>query len=605
MAQSNAYTNGHSAPWGSPFPSLHLWPIQETFQMKMIHLPEGQRIKIGRQTNTKTAPGERNAYFDSKVLSRTHAEIWEQNGQIYIRDIKSSNGTFVNNERLSPEGVESEPFQLKSEDLVEFGIDIVSDDNRTIVHHKVAAKVYCVFNAEDASLSAREMAGQKPATQERWRPMNPAMPAMAPVMSSGGKANGVSFDHVLYKLQSELAKSKATEQELQTLATTMTDIQDTLGGGLAPSQNGSAVAFIPPQYRSAEAQAALTGPHGQQAAAFISLQNQLAETQSSLTTHLDKIRHLELQIQEHELLKHDVASLRDEIYESQSRGRQLSRDDDDDAKSVATLMDSEDAEERVRERRRVERPATPDSELVRENAELLTRVQALTNEIGEAVQLSRTLQAQHTEAMSTVRHLSERVGDLENGIAKRVAHEVETRLEAWRSKLEDGWRRERESWDAERERLRSVVREWEEASRRAHEEEEERELNESLSDDVGEAAPVRRTKRRRRPSHKAQLAARALHSVAEPTVAAPVAEKAVKSTALRVPPFGAEGAGERLGKEADKDSSESDKDSGDTLQEDEVKNRKKPPRRNIQPIPVFTVVFVAAVAGALYYRHKD
>lgn len=40
------------------------------------------QIKIGRQTNQKTVPGERNAYFDSKVLSRTHAEIWNENGKV-------------------------------------------------------------------------------------------------------------------------------------------------------------------------------------------------------------------------------------------------------------------------------------------------------------------------------------------------------------------------------------------------------------------------------------------------------------------------------------------------------------------------------------------
>lgn len=33
----------------------------------------------------------------------------------------------------------------------------------------------------------------------------------------------------------ELAKSKETGAELQTLATTMTDIQDTLGGGMVGS----------------------------------------------------------------------------------------------------------------------------------------------------------------------------------------------------------------------------------------------------------------------------------------------------------------------------------------------------------------------------------
>jgi hypothetical protein len=38
--------------------------------------------------------------------------------QIYIKDVKSSNGTFINGERLSPEGHESEPFELKTEDIV-------------------------------------------------------------------------------------------------------------------------------------------------------------------------------------------------------------------------------------------------------------------------------------------------------------------------------------------------------------------------------------------------------------------------------------------------------------------------------------------------------
>ena len=32
------------APWGGPFPSLHMWPIHETFAMKMIHLPDQQRV---------------------------------------------------------------------------------------------------------------------------------------------------------------------------------------------------------------------------------------------------------------------------------------------------------------------------------------------------------------------------------------------------------------------------------------------------------------------------------------------------------------------------------------------------------------------------------
>ncbi|KAG1791173.1 SMAD/FHA domain-containing protein, partial [Suillus plorans] len=98
---------------------------------------------------------ERNSYFDSKVLSRQHAEIWEDSGKIYIKDVKSSNGTFINGERLSPEGVESEPFELKNDDIVEFGIDISGEDNKTTIHHKVAARIMCVFTDEDVHLAAR------------------------------------------------------------------------------------------------------------------------------------------------------------------------------------------------------------------------------------------------------------------------------------------------------------------------------------------------------------------------------------------------------------------------------------------------------------------
>lgn len=43
---------GGEVPWGAPFPSLHLWPIQDTFQMKMIHLPEGQRVSFESSTTS-------------------------------------------------------------------------------------------------------------------------------------------------------------------------------------------------------------------------------------------------------------------------------------------------------------------------------------------------------------------------------------------------------------------------------------------------------------------------------------------------------------------------------------------------------------------------
>ena len=151
--------------------------------------------------------------------------------QVYIKDIKSSNGTFINGDRLSPEAQESEVYELHNDDLVEFGIDIVGDDNKTIIHHKVACRVYLVITAEDA-LGMRNDFNSLYHGGHR-----------APIGHSGigpgaegglrrGKNPGMSFDHILSRLQNELQKSRDTGSELDGLSTAFTDIHETLGGGL-------------------------------------------------------------------------------------------------------------------------------------------------------------------------------------------------------------------------------------------------------------------------------------------------------------------------------------------------------------------------------------
>lgn len=124
-------------------PVLYLTPMNGTFERKTITVPfYPDVLRIGRQTNGKTVPTPLNGYFDSKVLSRQHAEIWaDRTGKIWIRDVKSSNGTFVNGQRLSQENKDSDPHELKEQDMLELGIDIVSEDQKTVVHHKVAARV--------------------------------------------------------------------------------------------------------------------------------------------------------------------------------------------------------------------------------------------------------------------------------------------------------------------------------------------------------------------------------------------------------------------------------------------------------------------------------
>ncbi|KIM73638.1 hypothetical protein PILCRDRAFT_35884, partial [Piloderma croceum F 1598] len=93
------------------------------------------------------------SYFDSKVSSQQHAEVWEENAKIYIKDMKSSNGNFINSKRLSLDGLESEPYELKSDNIVEFRIDIIGKGNKTIIHHKVAAHIICIFSEQDAHIA--------------------------------------------------------------------------------------------------------------------------------------------------------------------------------------------------------------------------------------------------------------------------------------------------------------------------------------------------------------------------------------------------------------------------------------------------------------------
>ncbi|KAF9577304.1 hypothetical protein BGW38_007584, partial [Lunasporangiospora selenospora] len=124
-SNGHGHSNGHGAQYS---PILVLEPVNNTFMLKSLELPDQTKVKIGRQTGVATAPNPTNGYFDSRVLSRIHAEVWSEGNKVYLRDLKSSNGTFLNGRRLCPENTESEVFELNQNDNVEFGIDI-TDEN--------------------------------------------------------------------------------------------------------------------------------------------------------------------------------------------------------------------------------------------------------------------------------------------------------------------------------------------------------------------------------------------------------------------------------------------------------------------------------------------
>jgi pSer/pThr/pTyr-binding forkhead associated (FHA) protein len=50
--------------------------------------------------------------------------------QFFLQDTKSSNGTFINNVRLSKGAEESDPKEIFSGDIVQFGVEVVENSKR-------------------------------------------------------------------------------------------------------------------------------------------------------------------------------------------------------------------------------------------------------------------------------------------------------------------------------------------------------------------------------------------------------------------------------------------------------------------------------------------
>ena len=96
-----------------------------------------QAVKIGRSVaRARATPG--NAIFDCKVLSRNHALLWYEAGKFYLQDTKSSNGTFVNNQRLSKGSEESPPREVCSGDILQFGVDVM-ENSKKVTHGCIIA----------------------------------------------------------------------------------------------------------------------------------------------------------------------------------------------------------------------------------------------------------------------------------------------------------------------------------------------------------------------------------------------------------------------------------------------------------------------------------
>ena len=138
-------------------PTIRLLPHQDprstrpslSFPATSRTLPhEDCVIRVGRYSERDVnpnppphTPSSAPVGFKSKVVSRRHCEFWCSQGQWYIKDVKSSSGTFLNHIRLSQPSAESKPFPVHDGDVVQLGIDFRGGEE--MIFRCVKIRVVC------------------------------------------------------------------------------------------------------------------------------------------------------------------------------------------------------------------------------------------------------------------------------------------------------------------------------------------------------------------------------------------------------------------------------------------------------------------------------
>ncbi|XP_064607259.1 sarcolemmal membrane-associated protein-like isoform X10 [Liolophura sinensis] len=184
-------------------------PNSNSFQERHMSLHEP--VKIGRAVaRTRSSPN--NGIFDCKVLSRNHALLWYENGKFFLQDTKSSNGTFVNNQRLSKGSEESPPREIFSGDLIQFGVDVMENNRRgeKITHGCIIAQV-TLFHADGREAKS--------------------LPFLNQVCPSGTSVQSQELYQLAHYLQEALHREQMLEQKLASLQKLIQNTQEASESG--------------------------------------------------------------------------------------------------------------------------------------------------------------------------------------------------------------------------------------------------------------------------------------------------------------------------------------------------------------------------------------
>jgi hypothetical protein len=127
---------------------VSLLPLNDTFTKK--HLPIAiypETTKLGRPTGTRHKPDVNNGYFDSRVLSRNHAQMYIDgaSGKLMLQDLNSSNGTYLNDQRLGTGAIE-----VKIGDVVCLGFNVQTEST----HKQISLKIEDIDIIKNSQLTS-------------------------------------------------------------------------------------------------------------------------------------------------------------------------------------------------------------------------------------------------------------------------------------------------------------------------------------------------------------------------------------------------------------------------------------------------------------------
>ena len=156
-------------------PSLWFEPISRILPHEDCVIRVGRYSNGGDYTdpppNTPTlTPTAAPIGFKSKVVSRRHCEFWCVRRRWYIKDVRSSSGTFLNKTRLSQPDVESDLWPVNDGDELQLGIDYKGGQEE--IFRCVKMRIEC-----DGGSGSFENGPQATANNSNGRKSNPLLAA--------------------------------------------------------------------------------------------------------------------------------------------------------------------------------------------------------------------------------------------------------------------------------------------------------------------------------------------------------------------------------------------------------------------------------------------